>query len=249
MGYAAAAGGVLSLIGGIIAAPDKVVVPDFKRVDQSAEQGNAIKGNLANFDSASALAAKASGADQDVLLGQLRKAIPGYDQIVSQISKNIQNQTQGNIAPEVADAWNRSSAAKAFSSGVGVNSGAGRNLVARDFGLNTMQVQQQGLQNGLNFIQSQRQAAVAPTMSVTSMFLSPQQRIGLLAQENQSQFTRDLMAAQVAAQADPMMAAIGNGLQQIGGGLMGGGFNQMFSQGSKQKSDGGLGYTPGWNGA
>ena len=248
MGFAgAAAGGVLSMLGGLFSSPDKVVVPEFKRVDQTAEQEKAIRANLANFESAASLAAKTASADQATLLGQLRKAIPGYDQIVQQISQNIQAQTRGEISPDVADAWTRSSAARAFASGVGPASGMGRALTARDFGLNTMQVQQQGLQSGLNFIQSQRQAAMAPVMSVSSMFMSPQQRIGIMAQENQSEFNRNLMAAQVAAQPDPLLASFGQSLQMLGGGLMGGAFNQAFRENPNLRGNLGQNSNASWN--
>lgn len=228
MGLIAAGVGAAAMIGGAaMSAGKKVKVPQFQKVDVEGEQRKAIQNNLANFDQASQLAAKTTSADQAVLTEQLRKAIPGYDQIISKASQNIQSQLGGEINPDVSAQVQRSSAARALAGGYGASSGLGRSLTARDLGLTSMGIQQQGFGNALNFIQSQRRAATVNPMSVSSMFISPSQRLNIALQENQNMFQRDLMAAQVAAQPDPMMAAIGGSLSNMGGmvfgGAMGGG--------------------------
>ena len=52
-------------------------IPKYKKVDQTAEQTAAIRGNLTNFDQAKELAAKTSAADQDILMANLETAMPG----------------------------------------------------------------------------------------------------------------------------------------------------------------------------
>lgn len=223
MGLIAAGVGAAAMIGGAaMSAGKKVKVPQFQKVDVEGEQRKAIQNNLANFDQASQLAAKTTSADQAVLTEQLRKAIPGYDQIISKASQNIQSQLGGEINPDVSAQVQRSSAARALAGGYGASSGLGRSLTARDLGLTSMGIQQQGFGNALNFIQSQRGAATVNPMSVSSMFISPSQRLNIALQENQSMYQRDLMAAQVAAQPDPMMAAIGGSISNMGGMVMGG---------------------------
>ena len=70
------------------------------------------------------------------------------------------------------------------------------------------------------------------------MFLTPQQRIGVVERENVHKFERDLMAAQVAAQPDPIMAAVGNGLSSIGGALVSAGSGSFGGGGgSSSKSN------------
>lgn len=210
-------GGVGSLVGGLLGAGSKPKIPAFTPVDAGAEQAKAIQGNLANFSSASELAAKTSAADQAALTEQLRKAIPGYDQIVSKASQNIQNQLAGEINPDVSAQVQRSTAAKAIAGGYGASSGLGRSLTARDLGLTSMGIQQQGFGNALNYIQNQRATATAQPMSVSSMFLSPQQRIGTAQFNASGAMQQGNLQAQSNAMPDPMLAALGNSFQQFGG--------------------------------
>jgi hypothetical protein len=114
----------------------------------------------------------------------------------------------------------------------------GRALSARDFGLTSMQIQNQGLAQAQNFIQQQRAFGMAQPFSVSSMFITPSQRIGALQQQNQQQYNRDLQAAQVAAMPDPTMAAIGSAISSAGG-FAGGAYTQrglMGMQGGPRSS-------------
>lgn len=218
-------GGVGSLVGGLLGAGSKPKLPPFTPVDAQAEQQKAIGGNLANFQNASELASKASSFDQDTLTNQLRKAIPGYDQIVQKASQNIESQLSGQINPDVAAQVQRASAARALAGGY-AGSGAAGNLSARDLGLTSMQIQQQGFGNALNYIQNQRQTATAAPTSVTSMFLTPAQRIGVAQFNSAGALQQGNLQAQVNAQPNPLLAAFGNSLQQAGGLYAGYSLNQ-----------------------
>jgi hypothetical protein len=96
-----------------------------------------------------------------------------------------------------------------------------------------MQLQNQGLAQAQNFIQQQRAFGMVQPFSVSSMFITPSQRINALAQQNQQQYNRDLQAAQVAAMPDPTMAAIGGALSSAGG-FAGGAYTQrgLMQQGT-----------------
>jgi hypothetical protein len=227
-------GGVGSLVGGLLGAGSKPKIPAFTPVDAAAEQSKAIQGNLANFDSASQLAAKTSSADQAALTEQLRKAIPGYDQIISKASQNIQSQLGGEINPDVSSQVQRSSAAKALAGGYGASSGLGRSLTARDLGLTSMGIQQQGFGNALNYIQNQRSTATAQPMSVSSMFLSPQQRIGTAQFNATGAMQQGNLQAQANAMPDPTLAALGNSFQQFGGLAAGYGFQSSLNNQAQQ---------------
>lgn len=217
--------GASSLIGGLLSKGSKPKVPAFKPIDFEAEQKQAIQQNIAALQPATELAQKTTAAEQSQLEAQLRRAIPGYDQLVSQAGANIGAALRGEISPEVSAQVQRSTAGRALAGGFGGGSGFGRALTARDLGLTGMQIQNQGLAQAQNFIQQQRTFGMVQPFSVSSMFITPSQRINALAQQNQQQYNRDLQAAQVAAMPDPTMAAIGGAISSAGG-FAGGAYTQ-----------------------
>jgi len=224
LGGAAIIGGT-SLLGGLLSKGSKPKVPAFKPIDFEAEQKQAIQQNIAALQPATELAQKTTAAEQSQLESQLRRAIPGYDQLVKQAGANIGSALRGEISPEVSAQVQRSTAGRALSGGFGAGSGFGRALTARDLGLTGMQIQNQGLAQAQNFIQQQRTFGMVQPFSVSSMFITPSQRINALAQQNQQQYNRDLQAAQVAAMPDPTMAAIGGAISSAGG-FAGGAYTQ-----------------------
>jgi len=235
-GIIGSAGGIL---GGLLGAGKKPVIPAFKPIDFAAEQKQAIKQNLGSLSSASELARKTTTADQSVLEEQLRRAIPGYDQLIAQAGSNIGASLRGEISPEISSQVQRSTAGRALSGGFGGASGMGRSLTARDLGLTGMQIQNQGLQQAQSFIQQQRAYGMVQPFSTSSMFITPAQRVGVLQQQQQAQYTRDLAAAQVSAAPNPMMSALGGSLSTIGGLVAGPAFSQYFGQGNGQGQSGG----------
>jgi hypothetical protein len=227
--------GASSLIGGLLSKGSKPKVPAFKPINFEAEQKQAIQQNIAALQPATELAQKTTAAEQSQLESQLRRAIPGYDQLVSQAGANIGAALRGEISPEVSAQVQRSTAGRALSGGFGAGSGFGRSLTARDLGITSMQLQNQGLAQAQNFIQQQRTFGMAQPFSISSMFITPSQRINALSQQNQQQYNRDLQAAQVAAMPDPTMAAIGGALSSAGG-FAGGAYTQ---RGMMQQMPGG----------
>jgi len=215
--------------GGLLGAGKKAKVPQFKKVDVEAEQQAAIKGNIASLTSANELAQKTTSAEQSLLENQLRRAIPGYDQMLGQMSSNIGSALKGELNPDVMANLQRSSAGKNLMSGAGAASGFGTARTARDFGLTSMQMQNQGFAQAQSFMQQQRTMGMAQPFSASSMFISPSQRLNISMQENQTQFNRDMAAAQVASQANPMMAAFGGTLSNIGGMAFGQGLSKMLA--------------------
>jgi hypothetical protein len=200
-------------------------VPELKPIDFAAEQRQAIQQNIAALQPATELAQKTTAAEQSQLEAQLRRAIPGYDQLVQQAGANIGAALRGEISPEVSAQVQRSTAGRALSGGFGAGSGFGRALTARDLGLTGMQIQNQGLAQAQNFIQQQRTFGMVQPFSVSSMFITPAQRIGAIQQQNQLQYGRDLTAAQVAAAPSPMQQAAQTAFTNFGG-VAGGALSQ-----------------------
>lgn len=224
LGGAAIIGGT-SLLGGLLSKGSKPKIPAFKPIDFEAEQKQAIQQNIAALQPATELAQKTTAAEQSQLEAQLRRAIPGYDQLVQQAGKNIGAALRGEISPEVSAQVQRSTAGRALTGGFGGGSGFGRALTARDLGLTGMQLQNQGLAQAQQFIQQQRTFGMTQPFSVSSMFITPAQRVGAMQQQQQAQYGRDLQAAQVAAMPDPTMAAFGSAISQAGG-FAGGAYTQ-----------------------
>lgn len=224
LGGAAILGGT-SLLGGLLSKGSKPKIPAFKPIDFEAEQKQAIQQNIAALQPATELAQKTTAAEQSQLEAQLRRAIPGYDQLVQQAGKNIGAALRGEISPEVSAQVQRSTAGRALTGGFGGGSGFGRALTARDLGLTGMQIQNQGLAQAQQFIQQQRTFGMTQPFSVSSMFITPAQRVGAMQQQQQAQYGRDLQAAQVAAMPDPTMAAFGSAISQAGG-FAGGAYTQ-----------------------
>ena len=94
-------------------------------------------------------------------------------------------------------------------------------------------------QQAQSFIQQQRMFGMVQPFSTSSMFITPAQRVGVLQQQQQAQYTRDLAAAQVSAAPNPMMSALGGSLSTIGGLVAGPAFSQYFGQGNGQGAPGG----------
>ena len=242
MGLIAAGAGAALMIGGAaMSAGKKVKVPQFQRVNTEKEQEAAIKQNIASLQSGTELATKTTAAEQTLLESQLRRAIPGYDQLISQASSNIGSALKGELSPEATRNIQRYSASQALSRGVGGGSGAGLFGAVQNYARASEARQNQGLAQAQNFIQQQRTFGMAQPFSVSSMFITPTQRINLSLQENQSQYNRDMAAAQVAAQPDPMMAAIGGSLSNIGGMAFGSGMGGMMGGGGGGGGQGGGG--------
>jgi hypothetical protein len=210
---AISAGG--SLLGGLFGGK-KPKVPELKPINFEQEQTNAIRQNIAALEPATKLAEKTTAAEQSLLETQLRRAIPGYDQLISQAGKNIGSALRGELSPEVSAQVQRSTAGRALAGGFGAGSGFGRSLTARDLGLTSMQLQNQGLAQAQNFIQQQRAFGMAQPFSVSSMFITPAQRIGAIQQQQSAQYGRDLTAAQVAAAPSPFQQSVGTALSNVG---------------------------------
>lgn len=199
---------VMQAVGGLLAAGRKPRIPEFPNLQE--EQTNAIRGNISAFGDASALTSQTNQFNQDELNRMLRASIPGYDDMVTTGSRNIQSQLRGEIPQDVAMQINRKSAAQALSGGYG-GSGMARNLEARDLGLTSYGLTQQGLSSAMQWMASARQTRMAPQMDVSSMFVTP----SLAGEWAQQGFQRNLLAAGVNAMPDPRRAAIGNaGIQQ-----------------------------------
>jgi hypothetical protein len=226
-----------SLLGGLFGGK-KPKVPELKPIDFAGEQRQAIQQNIASLESATDLATKTTAAEQSQLEAQLRRAIPGYDQLIAQAGKVIGSRLRGEVDQDVQSQLQRSVAGKAVGGGFKNASGIRTNMLARDFGLTSMQIQNQGLAQAQNFIQQQRTFGMAQPFSVSSMFITPSQRIGSMQEQQSRMYGRDLTAAQVAAAPSPMQQSAQTAFTNFGG-VAGGALSQYgMYQGLMQQQPG-----------
>lgn len=213
------AGSGLDFIGGLL--QEKPNIPAYQPIDASAEAGKAIAGNRANLPADEALASGVNTFNQDQLLAQIRKAIPGYDAIASKTSSNISDFLAGKIPQDVQDLVNRSSAARAVSGGYG-GSQLANNLTARDLGTTSLSLIGQGLDAASRWLTTQRQNTVATQFDVSNMFISPAQQIAVTRENNTGQFQRDY-ANNLNNAAFSVGDIAGHSLMKLGDSLMGAG--------------------------
>lgn len=241
---ASAIGGGMGLLGGVLGKGKKPQIPTFTPADADEQQRKAIEGNKRVLGDATKLATDTNVYNQEELRRMLKVAIPGYDDMVAKGTSLIGAWMNGELPADVVAQIRRNAAERSGAGGYG-GTGMGRNLEARDLGLTSLQLTQQGLSSAERWMAGLKNLSVPQAFDVTSMFLSPSQRLNAAQGNVTGQFNRDLMAANVAAAPDPMMSAIGNVLSQIGGSFFGAGLTGMFSGPSTKNTGSTSGIMPG----
>lgn len=173
-------------------------VPDYQRVDPGQEQLGAVANNQAILPRAQQLASNVNQFNMEQVMKALEFAMPGG---VASVRENIANQLAGNADMADLQAGIRGATAAGYNLGV-PGSQFNRFGVAGQLGRSVAQQRQQGLQNFLAL----SQVTKAPQFDVSSMFLTPQQRIQTAMQNTENQFARDWLKAQVDAAPNPVGA-------------------------------------------
>ena len=187
----------------------KPEVPQYKPVDPTQEQQKTIAGNLSAMPEAQKLAGGVNKFNLEQLQQMLDGLMPGYGNIQNQMSTNLQSQLKGEIPADVQAQVQNSAAARAIGGGFG-GTGMHGNLVARDFGMTSYGITQQAMDSATRWTQATAGMAQPMMMDVSSMFLSPQQRMAYAFQNNENKFNRDWMANQIKASPDPFRAGLGD---------------------------------------
>lgn len=145
-------------------------------------------------------------------MARMKQLIPDLDTINAGVSGNIASMVSGQIPSDVAAQVARSGAAKAFAGGFGGSQRAG-GLVARDLGLTSLQLTQQGLDSASRWLSTARSTMNAPQMDVTSMFITPQQQLQNQWRNETARMNLAWTKAQIDAQHD-WRTQLGNSIQQ-----------------------------------
>ncbi len=197
---------------------DKVKVPKFKEIDPDAEIQKAFDSIQEQLPEAQRITKDIGEADADTALAVLERIAPGTQQVIQQQVSNLQAGLRGELPADVQRAITDRAAARSVGGGFG-GSQFGRNLELRDLGLTSLQRIDTAMGQSAQALA--QYSSMAPRMSVSSMFMMPNQRIALAQGERNQQFQRDMAAAQVAAQPDPVTRAVGGAVAKIGGAALG----------------------------
>lgn len=194
----------------------KPKVPNLETINFESEQAAAIGQNIKSLPALTRLGSKVDDWNTSELLKNLEKMLPGYSGLRDSITSTLQSQLKGEIPDDVSQQVQRLSAESARAGGYS-GSEASRNLTARDLGLTSLDITNRALDTTSRWLQQAR--AGAPTFDVTSMFVTPAQRIGVKLHENQMKFQRDWMQNQIDALPEPWEAAVGeifDSIEEVG---------------------------------
>lgn len=174
-------------------------VPKFTPINAGIEAGKAIRGNIARFGDIAKLGSEVNAFNQAELEKMLESALPGYKSMVGSISNRVGGLLSGEVPKDVSESIGRNAAWQSMAGGYG-GSGMGRNLVARDLGLTSLNLIEKGIDAGSRWLATARGAMTANQFDATSMFLTPEQQVQTKMFNTAGQFQRDWMKNQLDAE-------------------------------------------------
>lgn len=180
----------------------KPTVPDLPSLNLGTEQQKALAANQAAIPGAEAIASNVDLFNQQQIDRMLSSVIPNYKAITGNVSRNIASLTAGQIPTDVQQAVQSSAAAQSLSGGFG-GTQAGGNLLARDLGLTSLNLTQQGLNSAESWIKTASSIYEPGNFNVASMFITPGQQASFDVEERNTQFQTQWMKNQIAAMPAP----------------------------------------------
>ena len=219
-----AAGAALGIGGSLLKKKPKI--PTYKPVNQQAEQEAAIAGNLASFGKASELADMTAQADQDRLDSILARTLPNYRELISGAGSAVQDMIAGRLPNQDQQMLMRRSAERGAGLGI-ANTGAGRNLTARDLGLSSLQMTQAGLSAFNQLSSNVRSNLTVNPLSTAFSYMSVPQYVQNRIGENQFSY-QALVGKRQSDAANSFQSRLAGGLSTAGGMMSGYAMMQGF---------------------
>src|SRR6266481_5700889 len=102
----------------------------------------------------------------------LRTAIPNFDEIQQTAGGNITSMLKGEIPQDVQDQITNSVAGRNLGLGT-AGSGFGRDLVARDLGITSLNLTEKGLSSAESWIATSERMLSPAMATYTNMFVTP----------------------------------------------------------------------------
>lgn len=214
----------------------KPVVPVWNPVLLGTSQQTSIGSNKAALPGAESLTSSANAFSQEQIQKMLASAIPGYSSIVSSMTGNIKSMVEGKLPSDVSGAIQDSAAARSLTGGFG-GSGLAGNMTARDIGLTSLQLTEQGTSMAENWMSLADKMFSPGMIDVGSMFISPEQQFQADVLNAENTWNTGWLSSQIQAMPDPTSV----GEQKAFASLLGGGSAIGGSSGGSGGSGGGSG--------
>ena len=212
-----AAGAALGIGGSLLKKKPKI--PTYKPVNQQAAQENAIAANLASFGKASELADMTAQADQERLDSILASIYPQYRETALSAGSAIQDMIAGRLPNQDQQMTMRRAAERSMLGGY-ANTGAGKNLTARDLGLSSLQMTQAGLGAFNQLSSNVRSNLTVNPMSTAFSYMSVPQYVQNEIGENQFSY-QALVGKRQSDAANSFQSRLAGGLSAAGGMMSG----------------------------
>lgn len=190
----------LDLIGGLISSPPNV--PKWNTVSPTKSQTEAINADISSLPSLQNLGASVNQFNLEQTQKMLQQIIPGYNQIVGDVSGNIQSFLKGEVPKDVQDQIQNNAAARSVAGGYG-GSGMQSALTARDLGLTSLNLMMAGNTAAESWVKTMDSIAAPGMFNVSSMFLNPQQVFQDTLENQTSQWQRDWLKSQLSSAYSP----------------------------------------------
>lgn len=194
----------------------KVELPPWQAIDPTQNQKDTVTGNLQTLPGAEQLATNVNTFN----LKELERMFGLSQDTLKKIGANIGDMVEGKVSKDVQDQITNSAAVRALGGGFS-GTGLHKNLVARDLGLTSLDLQTKGMDSATRWMQSYNQNS----FNVTSMFLSPDQRYGQASNERDLKWKHAYLQAQIDAMPDPGVRGIMDAVRAAGIAYLGGNYD------------------------
>lgn len=199
--------------------------------------GEALTNQQKYLGQASQLTRDEATSRQQLVNDLLEQSMPGFTSARNNALGTAEDYLAGQLPKDVQDQVQRNAAARALSGGYGGSPMHG-NLVARDFGLTSLNLQDKGL----SWLQALR--GISPAVSPQSAFNFTGPNASDITNIRGNERSQMMAYKAQAAGVPGMTGAFGNYLNQLGGGLTGAGTSMLGS--GLGKTGGGGGMTQPW---
>ena len=197
-------------------------LPPWQGLDLGTEQNKAIDNNRAVLPKAEGLVSSANLFSQQQVDQMLQGAIPGFSSMKTSASNDINSMLKGEIPKDVSAQVQNSAAARALGGGFG-GSGMHGDLVARDLGLTSLNLTQQGLSSAESWMRTMNSLYAPSQINLSSMFITPEQQAGFDVNERNMAFEHQWLGNQLQAMPDPVWAGVHEDVMGLIKSFLGGG--------------------------
>lgn len=189
-------------------------VPDLPPIDIGQVQSSAIQQNQAVLPDLFKQAGDINQFNADQLTKYIEQKVPGALSLLTKGTDVLKGFLAGEIPSDVASQVENKAAARSLSGGYG-GTQLGRNLEARDLGLTSLDLTTKGLDSATTWLQGVQRLTTPNLFDVTSMFITPQQRLSFEFAEREAQFNVQWLRNRIKAMPSPNQAAMAESLDWV----------------------------------